>query len=46
VLTGAGLLAGTRLMSWVLVGIVVLVAVIQAAAANKKHAAAGRLSKV
>jgi NADH-quinone oxidoreductase subunit H len=46
VLTGAGLLAETRLMSWALVGIIVLVAVIQAAAANKKHAAAGRLSKV
>jgi NADH-quinone oxidoreductase subunit H len=46
VLTGAGLLAETRLMSWLLVVIVVLVAVIQAAAANKKHAAAGRLSKV
>jgi NADH-quinone oxidoreductase subunit H len=46
VLTGAGLLAETRLLSWALVGIIVLVAVIQAAAANKKHAAAGRLSKV
>jgi NADH-quinone oxidoreductase subunit H len=46
VLTGAGLLAGTRLMSWVLVGVIVLVAVIQAASANRKHAAAGRLSKV
>ena len=45
VLTGAGLLAETRLLSWALVGIIVLVAVIQAAAANKKQAAAGRLSK-
>jgi NADH-quinone oxidoreductase subunit H len=45
VLTGAGLLAGTRLLSWVLIVGVVLIATIQAATARKRTAAA-RLSKV
>jgi NADH-quinone oxidoreductase subunit H len=45
VLTGAGLLAETRLLSWVLVLGVILIAVIQAASAKKRTATASRLSK-